>query len=503
MTLLFLVCLTTIIIVINGTNYYISSSSGIDSNNGTSMNSPWKTFINLQNLKIYPNDQILLKSNDEFNQQLFVKDIHGTQLSPVTITTYTTTTNTPFHRAIINQQHNNSTNSTILCSNCQGIVISYWVLSHSHFGIALIYDNPSSNNVYNVTIKNNYFHNLIGNGLPNTSEWWGAAIITGQNTKKNGNDFVNIYNLNIINNLCNESDTFFKFNGYAHYGAKIMSGVINGNTLTYNYYNIVPLGNLMYNFSIVNNIFLYNYPIKEFDRGTTDIIIVTSDDENNKSSIINNEFGYRGEWNGSNDGCSMDFERNAFGTNVFDNYIHHSFAAGIMIYGHPNDNDELSQDLYIHNNIFIQDGCYQKSNDHGAMAFMWPNTSGIVQNCIFIKCQNNLSVPIFWDKNNPQNLETWKFINNTVYNTTDMIVDDVIVDYVINGDVVNVMAKCGKNVENDCDIRYSLDGSKPTIDSMKYDDGQVLSVNVTTAVFFKAFKEGMIESAAVGKIIGI
>ena len=134
---------------------------------------------------------------------------------------------------------------------------------------------------------------------------------------------------------------------------------------------------------------------------------------------------------------------------------------------------------------------------------MWPNTSGIVENCVFIKCQNNLSIPIFWDKNNPSNLETWKFINNTIYNETDMIVDDVIVDYIKNGDVIDIMAKCVNNVENDCDIRYSLDGSKPGINSIKYNNGDLLTINVTTAVFFKAFKNGMIESAAVGKIVAI
>eukprot|EP01084_Bolivina_argentea_P215208 365351_1 len=480
------------------TNYYFSSSSGSNSNKGTQIDSPWKSFSKLENVSIKAADNILLKSNDLFNEQLFLQNIHGTELNPVTITTYNTTNTLYYHRAIINKNQDlDETNSTILCLNCEGIIISNLELCHSHYGIAIIYDSPpSSKIVSDILIKNNYFHNLNGYGLPNTSSWWGAAIVTGQNTN---NGRVTIHNLNILNNFCNESDTFFKFQWYAKYAAAIMSGTISGNALTHNYYNVVKLGDIMNNFTITNNIFLHNAPIKYFDFGTTDIIVGHTD---NVSSIINNEFGYRGEWNTSKDGCAIDFETNPISLIVTNNYIHHSYAAGIMVYGHPQ-SGQLPQNITIRNNVLIQDGCYQMSKDHGAIAFMWPNTSGIVENCIFIKCQNNLSVPIFNDNNKSENVETWKFVNNTIYNETDNVVDDPIITYNQNGNdgSIVITAKCGNNVANECVIRYTLNGEKPTINSKEY-KGKI-SINITTAVFFKAFKNDMIDSSAVGKIVAL
>ena len=142
------------------TNYYFSSTLGNDSNNGTTIDNPWKLFYKILNITIKSGDNILLKSNDIFNQQLFLQNISGTKLNPVTITTYNTTNTLYYNPAIINKNNdlNSTTNSTILCINCEGIIISNLELSHSHFGIALIYNYLSKINVYNISIKNNYFH---------------------------------------------------------------------------------------------------------------------------------------------------------------------------------------------------------------------------------------------------------------------------------------------------------------------------------------------------------
>eukprot|EP01084_Bolivina_argentea_P215206 365345_1 len=477
------------------TNYYFSSSSGSNSNKGTQIDSPWKSFSKLENVSIKAADNILLKSNDLFNEQLFLQNIHGTELNPVTITTYNTTNTLYYHRAIINLQNdiNNTTNSTIICLNCEGIIISDLELSHSQFGIAIVYDNLLPRNVYNISIKNNFFHNINGYGLPNTSSWWGAAIVTGQNTYNNGATI--IYNLNIMNNLCNESDTFFRWNYYAKYPAQIASCVMNGNALTYNYYNIVPLGNWMKSYNVTNNIFLNNGPIEYFHKGTTDIIIVTT---YNVSNIINNEFGNRGEWNTSADGCSIDFETHAVGSKVIGNYIHDSYGAAIMVFGHP-DTNQLNANLTINNNIFIRDGCIQTRDDHGTIAFMWP-ASGFIENNFFVKCINQ-SVPIYWDRNNDTFLDNWIFMNNTIQNYTDgYVVDDPIVNVDNNNQLVQVSAKCGSKSPQ-CVLRYTIDGSKPNLNSIKYEQNQILKFYITTPVLFKAFQNGLIESATVGQIV--
>jgi hypothetical protein len=46
--------------------YYIDSNNGNDNNTGTAVNSPWKTFKNIKQLKLSPGDEILLKSSHHF-----------------------------------------------------------------------------------------------------------------------------------------------------------------------------------------------------------------------------------------------------------------------------------------------------------------------------------------------------------------------------------------------------------------------------------------------------
>eukprot|EP01084_Bolivina_argentea_P296413 510507_1 len=100
----------------DSTNYYFSSTSGNDSNSGTSIDNPWKSISKMKNISIQAGDNILLKSNDIFNEQLFLQNIHATESNPVTITTYNTTNTLYYHRAIINKNQDlDETNSTILC----------------------------------------------------------------------------------------------------------------------------------------------------------------------------------------------------------------------------------------------------------------------------------------------------------------------------------------------------------------------------------------------------
>ena len=60
-----------------------------------------------------------------------------------------------------------------------------------------------------------------------------------------------------------------------------------------------------------------------------------------------------------------------------------------MIFGHTS----TSHNINISNNIFVRDGCYQTHPDHGAIAFLRPNSSGIITQNYFIQCPNN--IPIF------------------------------------------------------------------------------------------------------------
>ena len=67
------------------------------------------------------------------------------------------------------------------------------------------------------------------------------------------------------------------------------------------------------------------------------------------SAIINNDFVHRGEYEGAPDGCAIDFETASVGVRVEGNTIDHSWAAGIMVFGH----ETTSKDLIIRNNVFV------------------------------------------------------------------------------------------------------------------------------------------------------
>ena len=70
-TLLYLIVLMPFNVA-NATNYYISSSSGNDKNNGNSANSAWKTIAKLNSARgnLLPGDSVLFKCNDTLAGQL-------------------------------------------------------------------------------------------------------------------------------------------------------------------------------------------------------------------------------------------------------------------------------------------------------------------------------------------------------------------------------------------------------------------------------------------------
>lgn len=70
-----------------GNTYYISQSTGNDSNNGTSSSTPWKTIAKVNAQTFLPGDFILFKRGDTFYGSITVND-SGTSGSPITYGAY-------------------------------------------------------------------------------------------------------------------------------------------------------------------------------------------------------------------------------------------------------------------------------------------------------------------------------------------------------------------------------------------------------------------------------
>ena len=66
--------------------YYLSSSTGNDNNNG-SQTQPWKTLSKLSNTSLGPGDKVYFKKGDTFRGH-YVVNGSGTEGNPITFTTY-------------------------------------------------------------------------------------------------------------------------------------------------------------------------------------------------------------------------------------------------------------------------------------------------------------------------------------------------------------------------------------------------------------------------------
>ena len=71
-----------------GTTYYVSSSTGNDTNNGTSQGSPFASINHVNGLNLQPGDSVLFKCGDIWRTQSLVVTRSGTVGSPVTFGSY-------------------------------------------------------------------------------------------------------------------------------------------------------------------------------------------------------------------------------------------------------------------------------------------------------------------------------------------------------------------------------------------------------------------------------
>ena len=68
-------------------NYFVSSSSGDDENNGLTVSNPWASLSRVRKEALRPGDTVYFKSGDRFNGQLVI-DESGTAAAPIHFTAY-------------------------------------------------------------------------------------------------------------------------------------------------------------------------------------------------------------------------------------------------------------------------------------------------------------------------------------------------------------------------------------------------------------------------------
>lgn len=70
-----------------GSSYYLNSKTGSDTNNGTSIDSPWKSLKRLEEITFQPGDSILFAKNSEFQGGVSFKS-SGNVENPIVISSY-------------------------------------------------------------------------------------------------------------------------------------------------------------------------------------------------------------------------------------------------------------------------------------------------------------------------------------------------------------------------------------------------------------------------------
>jgi hypothetical protein len=304
----------------------------------------------------------------------------------------------------------------------------------------------------------------------------GAVILGGAHT-------ISVAGLVLRNNIASACDAFVRSRlptSYGHWTVATMTRfLVEGNFITRNYGNSLNL-NWAEDTLATKNVFLRNGPPPGHVnlRGTTDIIFGIAPPSVNVSG---NEVGWRGDGVGAPDGCALDFEVATKNVTVANNYFHHCWAAGFLIFGH---NRTTSTGLILKDNILIENGCNQTSWDRGEVALTMHNSTGIFSgNVVVHHCNTSYITGHF-----PESVNGWVVVDNAVdgVNATLQVLPASSVSQVpaVEGGVW-VEAQCTECPPGTV-LRFTVDGSRPTITSPEW-NGTARLQNRTVVVLVKAF----------------
>ncbi|MEI6529767.1 MAG: right-handed parallel beta-helix repeat-containing protein [Candidatus Falkowbacteria bacterium] len=165
----------SIIVTLNGgTTYYVSFSSGSDSNNGTSVSTPWKTIAKVNSQTFKAGDFILFKKGDTWVNEAIIVKSSGSAAAPITYSSYGSGS-----KPLISGQ----TTVTGWVSEGNGIY-SKTISAQSVPNMVTIDDSQQAMGRYPDAGTWLYFESHVGTNsitdaeLPSSPNWNGAEIVT-------------------------------------------------------------------------------------------------------------------------------------------------------------------------------------------------------------------------------------------------------------------------------------------------------------------------------------
>lgn len=163
-----------------------------------------------------------------------------------------------------------------------------------------------------------------------------------------------------------------------------------------------------------------------------------------------------------------------------DNYIYRSYGSGMMIFGHG----RSSINLVIADNVMLYNGCLQTADDHGGIAFMFLNSSGVIANNTFATCPGT---PLFYERV-PGAAANWTFANNSIDGVDGVTVVNLQPPSLTASSNASGLYVSGSCPDAGAVFRFTTDGSRPGPASETWPAAGVLSLPPrTTAVNGKCF----------------
>lgn len=125
---------------VSATNYYFDAHHGKDENVGTSLLNPFQSLDKIQSLKLLPGDTILLRAGQTFFGSVILKDLKGSSLDPIVITSYFWSKSNEENRAAIDAK---GYLNGILIQDCSHIIIENLLIGADGGGVkALVQKAP-------------------------------------------------------------------------------------------------------------------------------------------------------------------------------------------------------------------------------------------------------------------------------------------------------------------------------------------------------------------------
>lgn len=473
--------------------YYISYSSGSDSNNGTSASTPWKTLAKASTVTYNPGDSILLKCGDTWTGDSLLPLGSGTPSNPILISSYGTG-----NRPVISPGIGVKTYGIRLVDN-DGYKITNLEICNCYGGI-VTFDNATYNHNY-LDIENCYIHDITGKdtgfvctypvngsyvGTPTPDLLFGTGISIAGTCRTDEPTFNNITINNCTFNKCdtaidmvprNEGDLYCQY---------------TSNCTTHNFNNInITNCNITQSYR-TGGIVLYCTDGGCIDNCYVDqtgyqvgmwwgtCAIQMAEDSN--YTVENSEMADTQRPSGSPDGEGFDFEAGNVNVTLFNCYIHDNVGPAILMYGgnaawNNGNSNNVVDTCNLANNNSTQNG--------GDIVFLMgtSNNSGTVKNCnihLYDNSQTYSTSPVSFD---PSNV-VYNSSGTQVYGTAPLFYDNFSGDLSKWTNTSNCSISNGKlSITNNEYLRTASGGSSWNDYSV---DADVTITNANAGIAFRS-----------------